>query len=156
MKFNIILLLCSLFLSSCSLNDTTSLDSINANTSSESEETSLSEDDQDLVLIDIYEIYGLSVNDKKASSIRTEFRGELKIEKGSSISPRFFVIFGADLLLTPSSTEVFVYLSIYPLVAYDGSPINEDTRMYFFDYRGWGIIVWKKVYFCIYLYLLYL
>lgn len=155
MKFNIILLLCSLFLSSCSLNDTTSLDSKNVNTSSESEETSLSEDNQDLVLIDIYEVYGLSVNDEKASSIRTEFRGELKIEKGSCISPRFFVIFGADLLLTPSSTEVFVYLSIYPLVAYDGSPINEDTRMYFFDYRGWGIIVWKKVYFCIYLYLLY-
>lgn len=135
-KFSYVLLLSSIILCSCSLNDTTSLDSINVNTSSESEETSLSEDNQDLVLIDIYEVYGLSVNDEKASNIRTEYRGELKLEKGSCISPRFFVIFGADLLLTPSSTEVFVYLSIYPLVAYDGSPINEDTRMYFFDYRG--------------------
>lgn len=156
MKFNIILLLCSLFLSSCTLNEKLPLDSTNNNTTSNSEELSLSESSQDTVLIDIYEVYGLSVNDEKASSIRTEYRGELKIEKGSCISPRFFVIFGADLLLTPSSTEVFVYLSIYPLVAYDGSPINEDTRMYFFDYRGWGIIVWKKVYFYIYLYLLYL
>lgn len=156
MKFNIILLLCSLFLSSCTLNEKIPLDSTNTDTTSNSEELSLSESSQDTVLIDIYEVYGLSVNDEKASSIRTEFRGELKIEKGSCISPRFFVIFGADLLLTPSSTEVFVYLSIYPLVAYDGSPINEDTRMYFFDYRGWGIIVWKKVYFCIYLYPLYL
>lgn len=136
MKFNIILLLCSLFLSSCTLNEKLSLDSTNTDTTSNSEELSLSESRQDTVLIDIYEVYGLSVNDEKASSIRTEFRGELKIEKGSCISPRFFVIFGADLLLTPSSTEVFVYLSIYPLVAYDGSPINEDTRMYFFDYRG--------------------
>lgn len=156
MKFNIILLLCSLFLSSCTLNEKLSLDSTNTDTTSNSEELSLSESSQDTVLIDIYEVYGLSVNDEKASNIRTEYRGELKIEKGSCISPRFFVIFGADLLLTPSSTEVFVYLSIYPLVAYDGSPINEDTRIYFFDYRGWGIIVWKKVYFCIYLYLLYL
>lgn len=136
MKFNIILLLCSLFLSSCTLNEKLSLDSTNTDTTSNSEELSLSESSQNTVLIDIYEAYGLSVNDEKASSIRTEFRGELKIEKGSCISPRFFVIFGADLLLTPSSTEVFVYLSIYPLVAYDGSPINEDTRMYFFDYRG--------------------
>ena len=136
MKFNIILLLCSLFLSSCTLNEKIPLDSTNTDTTSNSEELSLSESSQDTVLIDIYEVYGLSVNDEKASSIRTEFRGELKIEKGSCISPRFFVIFGADLLLTPSSTEVFVYLSIYPLVAYDGSPINEDTRMYFFDYRG--------------------
>ena len=136
MKFNIILLLCSLFLSSCTLNEKLSLDSTNTDTSSNSEELTLSESSQNTVLIDIYEVYGLSVNDEKASSIRTEFRGELKIEKGSCISPRFFVIFGADLLLTPSSTEVFVYLSIYPLVAYDGSPINEDTRMYFFDYRG--------------------
>lgn len=136
MKFNIILLLCSLFLSSCTLNEKLPLDSTNNNTTSNSEELSLSESSQDTVLIDIYEVYGLSVNDEKASSIRTEYRGELKIEKGSCISPRFFVIFGADLLLTPSSTEVFVYLSIYPLVAYDGSPINEDTRMYFFDYRG--------------------
>ena len=136
MKFNIILLLCSLFLSSCTLNEKLSLDSTNTDTTSNSEELSLSESSQNTVLIDIYEVYGLSVNDEKASSIRTEFRGELKIEKGSCISPRFFVIFGADLLLTPSSTEVFVYLSIYPLVAYDGSPINEDTRMYFFDYRG--------------------
>lgn len=156
MKFNIILLLCSLFLSSCTLNEKLPLDSTNTNTTSNSEELSLSESSQDTVLIDIYEVYGLSVNEEKASSIRTEFRGELKLEKGSCISPRFFVIFGADLLLTPSSTEVFVYLSIYPLVAYDGSPINEDTRMYFFDYRGWGIIVWKKVDFYIYLYLLYL
>lgn len=156
MKFNIILLLCSLFLSSCTLNEKLPLDSTNTDTSSNSEELTLSESNQDTVLIDIYEVYGLSVNEEKASSIRTEFRGELKLEKGSCISPRFFVIFGADLLLTPSSTEVFVYLSIYPLVAYDGSPINEDTRMYFFDYRGWGIIVWKKVYFYIYLYLLYL
>lgn len=136
MKFNIILLLCSLFLSSCTLNEKLSLDSTNADTTSNSEELSLSESSQDTVLIDIYEVYGLSVNDEKTSNIRTEYRGELKIEKGSCISPRFFVIFGADLLLTPSSTEVFVYLSIYPLVAYDGSPINEDTRMYFFDYRG--------------------
>ena len=136
MKFNIILLLCSLFLSSCTLNEKLPLDSTNTNTTSNSEELSLSESSQDTVLIDIYEVYGLSVNEEKASSIRTEFRGELKLEKGSCISPRFFVIFGADLLLTPSSTEVFVYLSIYPLVAYDGSPINEDTRMYFFDYRG--------------------
>ena len=136
MKFNIILLLCSLFLSSCTLNEKLSLDSTNTDTTSNSEELSLSESSQDTVLIDIYEVYGLSVNEEKASSIRTEYRGELKIEKGSCISPRFFVIFGADLLLTPSSTEVFVYLSIYPLVAYDGSPINEDTRMYFFDYRG--------------------
>ena len=136
MKFNIILLLCSLFLSSCTINEKLPLDSTNNNTTSNSEELSLSESSQDTVLIDIYEVYGLSVNDEKASSIRTEYRGELKIEKGSCISPRFFVIFGADLLLTPSSTEVFVYLSIYPLVAYDGSPINEDTRMYFFDYRG--------------------
>lgn len=136
MKFNIILLLCSLFLSSCTLNEKLPLDSTNTDTSSNSEELTLSESSQDTVLIDIYEVYGLSVNEEKASSIRTEFRGELKIEKGSCISPRFFVIFGADLLLTPSSTEVFVYLSIYPLVAYDGSPINEDTRMYFFDYRG--------------------
>lgn len=136
MKFNIILLLCSLFLSSCTLNEKLSLDSTNTDTTSNSEELSLSESSQDTVLIDIYEVYGLSVNDEKASNIRTEYRGELKIEKGSCISPRFFVIFGADLLLTPSSTEVFVYLSIYPLVAYDGSPINEDTRMYFFDYRG--------------------
>lgn len=156
MKFNIILLLWSLFLSSCTLNEKLPLDSTNTDTSSNSEELTLSESNQDTVLIDIYEVYGLSVNEEKASSIRTEFRGELKLEKGSCISPRFFVIFGADLLLTPSSTEVFVYLSIYPLVAYDGSPINEDTRMYFFDYRGWGIIVWKKVYFYIYLYLLYL
>ena len=156
MKFNIILLLCSLFLSSCTLNEKLPLDSTNTDTSSNSEELTLSESSQDTVLIDIYEVYGLSVNDEKASNIRTEYRGELKIEKGSCISPRFFVIFGADLLLTPSSTEVFVYLSIYPLVAYDGSPINEDTRMYFFDYRGWGIIVWKKVYFYIYLYSLYL
>lgn len=156
MKFNIILLLCSLFLSSCTLNEKLPLDSTNTDTSSNSEELSLSESSQDTVLIDIYEVYGLSFNDEKASNIRTEYRGELKIEKGSCISPRFFVIFGADLLLTPSSTEVFVYLSIYPLVAYDGSPINEDTRMYFFDYRGWGIIVWKKVYFYIYLYPLYL
>ena len=156
MKFNIILLLCSLFLSSCTLNEKLPLDSTNTNTTSNSEELSLSESSQNTVLIDIYEVYGLSVNEEKASSIRTEFRGELKLEKGSCISPRFFVIFGADLLLTPSSTEVFVYLSIYPLVAYDGSPINEDTRMYFFDYRGWGIIVWKKVDFYIYLYLLYL
>lgn len=156
MKFNIILLLCSLFLSSCTLNEKLPLDSTTTDTTSNSEELTLSESSQDTVLIDIYEVYGLSVNDEKASSIRTEFRGELKIEKGSCISPRFFVIFGADLLLTPSSTEVFVYLSIYPLVAYDGSPINEDTRMYFFDYRGWGIIVWKKVYFYIYLYSLYL
>ena len=156
MKFNIILLLCSLFLSSCTLNEKLPLDSTNTDTSSNSEELTLSEGSQDTVLIDIYEVYGLSVNEEKASSIRTEFRGELKLEKGSCISPRFFVIFGADLLLTPSSTEVFVYLSIYPLVAYDGSPINEDTRMYFFDYRGWGIIVWKKVYFYIYLYPLYL
>lgn len=156
MKFNIILLLCSLFLSSCTLNEKLPLDSTNTDTTSNSEELTLSESSQDTVLIDIYEVYGLSVNDEKASSIRTEFRGELKIEKGSCISPRFFVILGADLLLTPSSTEVFVYLSIYPLVAYDGSPINEDTRMYFFDYRGWGIIVWKKVYFYIYLYPLYL
>ena len=136
MKFNIILLLCSLFLSSCTLNEKLSLDSTNTDTTSNSEELSLSESSQDTVLIDIYEVYGLSVNDEKASNIRTEYRGELKIEKGSCISPRFFVIFGADLLLTPSSTEVFVYLSIYPLVAYDGSPINEDTRIYFFDYRG--------------------
>lgn len=136
MKFNIILLLCSLFLSSCTLNEKLPLDSTNTDTSSNSEELTLSESSQDTVLIDIYEVYGLSVNEEKASSIRTEFRGELKLEKGSYISPRFFVIFGADLLLTPSSTEVFVYLSIYPLVAYDGSPINEDTRMYFFDYRG--------------------
>lgn len=136
MKFNIILLLCSLFLSSCTLNEKLPLDSTYTDTTSNSEELTLSESSQDTVLIDIYEVYGLSVNDEKASSIRTEFRGELKIEKGSCISPRFFVIFGADLLLTPSSTEVFVYLSIYPLVAYDGSPINEDTRMYFFDYRG--------------------
>ena len=136
MKFNIILLLCSLFLSSCTLNEKLPLDSTNTDTSSNSEELSLSESSQDTVLIDIYEVYGLSFNDEKASNIRTEYRGELKIEKGSCISPRFFVIFGADLLLTPSSTEVFVYLSIYPLVAYDGSPINEDTRMYFFDYRG--------------------
>lgn len=136
MKFNIILLLCSLFLSSCTLNEKLPLDSTNTNTTSNSEELSLSESSQNTVLIDIYEVYGLSVNEEKASSIRTEFRGELKLEKGSCISPRFFVIFGADLLLTPSSTEVFVYLSIYPLVAYDGSPINEDTRMYFFDYRG--------------------
>ena len=136
MKFNIILLLCSLFLSSCTLNEKLPLDSTNTDTSSNSEELTLSESNQDTVLIDIYEVYGLSVNEEKASSIRTEFRGELKLEKGSCISPRFFVIFGADLLLTPSSTEVFVYLSIYPLVAYDGSPINEDTRMYFFDYRG--------------------
>ena len=136
MKFNIILLLCSLFLSSCTLNEKLPLDSTNTDTTSNSEELTLSESSQDTVLIDIYEVYGLSVNDEKASSIRTEFRGELKIEKGSCISPRFFVILGADLLLTPSSTEVFVYLSIYPLVAYDGSPINEDTRMYFFDYRG--------------------
>lgn len=136
MKFNIILLLCSLFLSSCTLNEKLPLDSTNTDTTSNSEELTLSESSQDTVLIDIYEVYGLSVNDEKASNIRTEFRGELKIEKGSCISPRFFVIFGADLLLTPSSTEVFVYLSIYPLVAYDGSPINEDTRMYFFDYRG--------------------
>ena len=156
MKFNIILLLCSLFLSSCTLNEKLPLDSTNTDTTSNSEELTLSESSQDTVLIDIYEVYGLSVNDEKASNIRTEYRGELKIEKGSCISPRFFVIFGADLLLTPSSTEVFVYLSIYPLVAYDGSPINEDTRMYFFDYRGWGIIVWKKVYFYIYLYPLYL
>ena len=156
MKFNIILLLCSLFLSSCTLNEKLPLDSTNTDTSSNSEELTLSESSQDTVLIDIYEVYGLSVNEEKASSIRTEFRGELKIEKGSCISPRFFVIFGADLLLTPSSTEVFVYLSIYPLVAYVGSPINEDTRMYFFDYRGWGIIVWKKIYFYIYLYPLYL
>ena len=156
MKFNIILLLCSLFLSSCTLNEKLPLGSTNTNTTSNSEELTLSESSQDTVLIDIYEVYGLSVNEEKASSIRTEFRGELKLEKGSCISPRFFVIFGADLLLTPSSTEVFVYLSIYPLVAYDGSPINEDTRMYFFDYRGWGIIVWKKVDFYIYLYLLYL
>ena len=156
MKFNIFLLLCSLFLSSCTLNEKVPLDSTNTDTSSNSEELTLSESSQDTVLIDIYEVYGLSVNEEKASSIRTEFRGELKLEKGSCISPRFFVIFGADLLLTPSSTEVFVYLSIYPLVAYDGSPINEDTRMYFFDYRGWGIIVWKKVYFYIYLYPLYL
>lgn len=156
MKFNIILLLCSLFLSSCTLNEKLHLDSTNTDTSSNSEELTLSESSQDTVLIDIYEVYGLSVNEEKVSSIRTEFRGELKLEKGSCISPRFFVIFGADLLLTPSSTEVFVYLSIYPLVAYDGSPINEDTRMYFFDYRGWGIIVWKKVYFYIYLYPLYL
>ena len=156
MKFNIILLLCSLFLSSCTLNEKLSLDSTNTDTSSNSEELTLSESSQDAVLIDIYEVYGLSVNEEKASSIRTEFRGELKLEKGSCISPRFFVIFGADLWLTPSSTEVFVYLSIYPLVAYDGSPINEDTRMYFFDYRGWGIIVWKKIYFYIYLYPLYL
>lgn len=156
MKFNIILLLCSLFLSSCTLNEKLHLDSTNTDTSSNSEELSLSESSQNTVLIDIYEVYGLSVNEEKVSSIRTEFRGELKLEKGSCISPRFFVIFGADLLLTPSSTEVFVYLSIYPLVAYDGSPINEDTRMYFFDYRGWGIIVWKKVYFYIYLYPLYL
>lgn len=156
MKFNIILLLCSLFLSSCTLNEKLPLGSTNTNTTSNSEELSLSESSQNTVLIDIYEVYGLSVNEEKASSIRTEFRGELKLEKGSCISPRFFVIFGADLLLTPSSTEVFVYLSIYPLVAYDGSPINEDTRMYFFDYRGWGIIVWKKVYFYIYLYPLYL
>ena len=156
MKFNIILLLCSLFLSSCTLNEKLPLDSTNTDTSSNSEELTLSESSQDTVLIDIYEVYGLSVNEEKASSIRTEFRGELKLEKGSCISPRFFVIFGADLLLTPSSTEVFVYISIYPLVAYDGSPINEDTRMYFFDYRGWGIIVWKKVYFYIYLYPLYL
>ena len=136
MKFNIILLLCSLFLSSCTLNEKLPLDITNTNTTSNSEELSLSESSQNTVLIDIYEVYGLSVNEEKASSIRTEFRGELKLEKGSCISPRFFVIFGADLLLTPSSTEVFVYLSIYPLVAYDGSPINEDTRMYFFDYRG--------------------
>ena len=136
MKFNIILLLCSLFLSSCTLNEKLHLDSTNTDTSSNSEELTLSESSQDTVLIDIYEVYGLSVNEEKVSSIRTEFRGELKLEKGSCISPRFFVIFGADLLLTPSSTEVFVYLSIYPLVAYDGSPINEDTRMYFFDYRG--------------------
>ena len=136
MKFNIILLLCSLFLSSCTLNEKLPLGSTNTNTTSNSEELSLSESSQNTVLIDIYEVYGLSVNEEKASSIRTEFRGELKLEKGSCISPRFFVIFGADLLLTPSSTEVFVYLSIYPLVAYDGSPINEDTRMYFFDYRG--------------------
>ena len=136
MKFNIILLLCSLFLSSCTLNEKLPLDSTNTDTTSNSEELTLSESSQDTVLIDIYEVYGLSVNDEKASSIRTEFRGELKIEKGSCISPRFFVILGADLLLTPSSTEVFVYLSIYPLVAYDGSPINEDTKMYFFDYRG--------------------
>ena len=136
MKFNIILLLCSLFLSSCTLNEKLPLDSTNTDTSSNSEVLTLSESSQDTVLIDIYEVYGLSVNEEKASSIRTEFRGELKLEKGSCISPRFFVIFGADLLLTPSSTEVFVYLSIYPLVAYDGSPINEDTRMYFFDYRG--------------------
>lgn len=136
MKFNIILLLCSLFLSSCTLNEKLPLDSTNTNTTSNSEELSLSESSQNTVLIDIYEVYGLSVNEEKVSSIRTEFRGELKLEKGSCISPRFFVIFGADLLLTPSSTEVFVYLSIYPLVAYDGSPINEDTRMYFFDYRG--------------------
>lgn len=136
MKFNIILLLCSLFLSSCTLNEKLPLDSTNTDTTSNSEELTLSESSQDTVLIDIYEVYGLSVNEEKASSIRTEFRGELKLEKGSCISPRFFVIFGADLLLTPSSTEVFVYLSIYPLVAYDGSPINEDTRMYFFDYRG--------------------
>ncbi len=136
MKFNIILLLCSLFLSSCTLNEKLPLGSTNTNTTSNSEELTLSESSQDTVLIDIYEVYGLSVNEEKASSIRTEFRGELKLEKGSCISPRFFVIFGADLLLTPSSTEVFVYLSIYPLVAYDGSPINEDTRMYFFDYRG--------------------
>ena len=136
MKFNIILLLCSLFLSSCTLNEKLPLDSTNTNTTSNSEELSLSESSQNTVLIDIYEVYGLSVNEEKASNIRTEYRGELKIEKGSCISPRFFVIFGADLLLTPSSTEVFVYLSIYPLVAYDGSPINEDTRMYFFDYRG--------------------
>lgn len=156
MKFNIILLLCSLFLSSCTLNEKLPLDSTNTDTSSNSEELTLNESSQDTVLIDIYEVYRLSVNEEKASSIRTEFRGELKLEKGSCISPRFFVIFGADLLLTPSSTEVFVYLSIYPLVAYDGSPINEDTRMYFFDYRGWGIIVWKKVYFYIYLYPLYL
>lgn len=156
MKFNIILLLCSLFLSSCTLNEKLPLDSTNTDTSSNSEVLTLSESSQDTVLIDIYEVYGLSVNEEKASSIRTEFRGELKLEKGSCISPRFFVIFGADLLLTPSSTEVFVYLSIYPLVAYDGSPINEDTRMYFFDYRGWGIIVWKKVDFYIYFYLLYL
>ena len=135
MKFNIILLLCSLFLSSCTLNEKLTLDSTNTDTTT-SKEISLSESSQDTVLIDIYEVYGLSVNDEKASNIRTEYRGELKIEKGSCISPRFFVIFGADLLLTPSSTEVFVYLSIYPLVAYDGSPINEDTRMYFFDYRG--------------------
>ena len=136
MKFNIILLLCSLFLSSCTLNEKLPLDSTNTDTSSNSEELTLNESSQDTVLIDIYEVYRLSVNEEKASSIRTEFRGELKLEKGSCISPRFFVIFGADLLLTPSSTEVFVYLSIYPLVAYDGSPINEDTRMYFFDYRG--------------------
>ena len=136
MKFNIILLLCSLFLSSCTLNEKLPLDSTNTDTTSNSEELTLSESSQNTVLIDIYEVYGLSVNEEKASSIRTEYRGELKIEKGSCISPRFFVIFGADLLLTPSSTEVFVYLSIYPLVAYDGSPINEDTRMYFFDYRG--------------------
>ena len=136
MKFNIILLLCSLFLSSCTLNEKLPLDSTNTDTSSNSEELTLNESSQDTVLIDIYEVYGLSVNEEKASSIRTEFRGELKLEKGSCISSRFFVIFGADLLLTPSSTEVFVYLSIYPLVAYDGSPINEDTRMYFFDYRG--------------------
>ena len=136
MKFNIILLLCSLFLSSCTLNEKLPLDSTNTDTSSNSEELTLNESSQNTILIDIYEVYGLSVNEEKASSIRTEFRGELKLEKGSCISPRFFVIFGADLLLTPSSTEVFVYLSIYPLVAYDGSPINEDTRMYFFDYRG--------------------
>ena len=136
MKFNIILLLCSLFLSSCTLNEKLSLDSTNTDTTSNSEELTLSESSKDTVLIDIYEVYGLSLNDEKASSIRTEFRGELKIKKGSCISPRFFVIFGADLLLTPSSTEVFVYLSIYPLIAYDGSPINEDIRMYFFDYRG--------------------
>lgn len=136
MKFNIILLLCSLFLSSCTLNEKLPLESTNTDTTTNSEELTLSESSQNTVLIDIYEVYGLSVNDEKAFNIRTEYRGELKIEKGSCISPRFFVIFGADLLLTPSSTEVFVYLSIYPLVAYDGSPINEDIRMYFFDYRG--------------------
>ena len=141
MKFNIILLLCSLFLSSCTLNEKLPLESTNTDTTTNSEELTLSESSQNTVLIDIYEVYGLSVNDEKAFNIRTEYRGELKIEKGSCISPRFFVIFGADLLLTPSSTEVFVYLSIYPLVAYDGSPINEDIRMYFFDYRGLGIIV---------------
>ena len=62
MKFNIILLLCSLFLSSCTLNEKLLLDSTNNNTTSNSEELSLSESSQDTVLIDIYEVYGLSVN----------------------------------------------------------------------------------------------
>ena len=75
MKFNIILLLCSLFLSSCTLNEKLSLDSTNTDTASNSEELSLSESSQNTVLIDIYEVYGLSVNDEKASSIRTEFGG---------------------------------------------------------------------------------